>query len=163
MEQDELMKNLVDYLKKMSTIIVRSEFKYNSFEDFVLKNGVPFKERTPDKIRMRQVGDCFANATRLTQNRKYKYCEGYCAVSNIPVPVLHAWVIDNQHRVVDNTLRLSDNVVVVYYGVVFSGLYFATTISQRKYFGLIDNMEMKYPLITGEHSDFKDKEFYKES
>ena len=162
MNTDTLMENLLEYLKKMSTVIVRNEFKYNNFEDFVFKNGVPFKEMSSDKVRMGQQGNCFMNAARLSQNRKYTYCEGYCAVSDVPIPILHAWVIDEQHKVVENTLRISNNAIAVYYGVVFSGLYLATTISQRRYFGLIDNMEMKYPLITGEHTDFKDEKFYEE-
>lgn len=138
-----LANDLVQYLK--------SESEMSRKMRFVFRNGKLFTEFSPLKVPRGPAKECFANATRLAENLNLRYCEGYVAMSDIPIPIFHAWVIKG-NKVVESTLIKRENVEYAYYGVVFSLKYLCETILKRGMFGLIDNMEMGFPLLRGVHT-----------
>ena len=104
------------------------EYHYRNKEALLLKHGRFFKatrtrpEAVPlGKLRDGQ-GQCFTNAfwQVITDSKTWRYAEGY-AISGrgILVPVHHAWLLDEQGRVVDPTWEPPG---VAYFGVMFAYL-----------------------------------------
>lgn len=52
----------------------------------------------PDDISRGKLGECFDTCIMIaTENRKYKYVEGYASPPGTKVPILHAWLTDGEH------------------------------------------------------------------
>lgn len=142
-----------DYLEKMSEMCnarINSKFKYSCFESFVLANGSEFGI-SGEKIKRGKKKACFCNAYHLADNGgKFTYVEGYASTKGLPFPVLHAWCLTEDGKVVDPTWKDGEE----YFGVSFDLNYVRKIILRRKKFGVIDNYEMHFPLLSGEHEDF---------
>lgn len=121
------MSQLKDYLEKLSEFIRNSKMKtkdyyYQSFEEFVLKNGQEFKSQKlteeERKIVMGiidrnfldcKVKECYKNAQLLAieSDGKIQYVEGF-AFGVIPIP--HAWNLING-KVIDLTWCNDGNLI----------------------------------------------------
>jgi hypothetical protein len=136
----EQMTNLVRGLKRAN------DWKYQCIEEFVLKNGKVFSVNGT-KVKRGRTKECFKNAFCLAEyNPDLSYVEGYATFFNLGFPVLHAWCVDKQGNVYDPTWKkLGDE----YFGVVFELSFVRETIFARKKFGVIDNREMNFPLLSG--------------
>lgn len=141
-----------DFLEGVKRLIEsnpkKNGWKYSCIEDFVLRNGQSFSKSLL-KIKRGRMKACFRNAFRLADNssNEFLYVEGY-ATSMIDFPVLHAWCLDKDGKVVDPTWKDGKE----YFGVPFNLDYVRRTIFKRKRFGVIDNFEMGFPLISGSDS-----------
>jgi len=124
------------------------EFRYRSIEDFVLKCGRDMGARSPLScgIPRGTPKQCFCNAYRHVIAGKLEYCEGF-ATSGI-MPVLHAWLIDLDGNVIDPTWEDG----VEYYGVQFDTEFVVRTVLARGCYGVIDNWELKWPLLRGDET-----------
>jgi hypothetical protein len=116
---------------------------------FVLRNGEGFVGAArPKGLRLRQQKQCFMNAARLsTEVPGLTYYEGYIASDRLPIPILHAWCVDDETRtVVDVTLREpEDN---AYIGVGFAREELARELLQFECYGLLDTgLTANVPLI----------------
>lgn len=153
MNNDELR----TYLEMMAKIVPNQDkngFKHASVAHFLLSEAI-FCNPIPrdSSIIQGEMKMCFRNAYNLAAaNSSYVYVEGY-AVSMIPT--LHAWCIDENKNVIDPTW--TDG--TAYFGVPFSLKYVNSVILSRQIWGVIDNWNDRFPLITGEHTDFKDRRF----
>ena len=147
-----------EYLEKMIEMIKNirknNEFPYSCFEEFVLKNGKQFKNHQDQHIRYGRMKECYRNAYRFAEAKSLIYVEGYATFSGIGLPVLHAWCADKEGNVYDPTWKKGDE----YYGVPFDMSFVRKTILRTKKFGVIDNWEMGFPLLTGKAKDFLHKE-----
>lgn len=86
-------------------------YAYVCMEDFVLKEGEIFMEFSPhqpklgqkNRYRPRMPRQCFANAYKaaLASKGRLRYVEGYAYGGFLPV--LHAWNIDPDGKIVDTT------------------------------------------------------------
>ena len=124
-------------------------------EDFVLRFGRAFTpQRLPDKYPLGTPKNCYSDATALVAASKGEliYCEGYaCGV----IPVMHAWAVDREGRVVDptwaacehNTGKLPGS---AYFGVPFVWAFVAETMVRSEHFGVIDNWWERHPLLQPE-------------
>jgi hypothetical protein len=130
------------------------ELPYSCFEEFVLENGKKFKNHKEIKVERGKKGECFKNAFHLADNKGLIYVEGVVTISGSPLPGLHAWCVDKEGNVYDPTLEEADE----YYGVPFDLMYVEKTILREKTYGVIDNYEMGFPLLRGEHKNFLNKE-----
>lgn len=84
---------------------------------------------------------CFQNAANLViGNPKYRYVEG---MAMGVIPTMHAWVIDAQDRVIDNTWMNG----VDYFGVVIPFDYLLHALVSRGYYGVIDNWQQEWPVL----------------
>ena len=139
-----------DYLEQMVSIrktMYRHDYPYSCFEEFVLKNGVEFYNVSDrKKIKLGKAKECFKNAFDLANTRVgLHYVEGFASTKALGLPFLHAWCVNKEGVVYDPTWPDGEN----YFGVIFSMEYVMKTIVRRKSYGVIDNMECGFPLLTG--------------
>lgn len=154
------MEELKKYLESMNgfyaNVIKTKDRQYSSMYDFVLKNGVECKPQVfpyqKFECAPRTKRECFRNAWILAEWFDLIYVEGY---ANSIIPVIHAWCVDEELNVYDPTW--DDPEKASYFGVLFSNRYVGNTIFERCKYGVLDNFEMRYPLLTGIHNDFKYK------
>lgn len=123
---------------------------------FVLKNGRVWREiaaKIPQDVEIGRKGECFRNAANLAlgwYRNEYIYCEGY-AISVIPMP--HAWCVDLQGNVIDNTWNNGAAKGSEYYGIAIKAMYLQERLLAQKHFGLIDAWEARWPML---HDDPKE-------
>jgi hypothetical protein len=143
------MSSVQDYLRTVSVFLQKSsrspEFKYSSIEEFVLKHGKIMGTRSKESNNYPKgtPKECFRNAYLLAVEYDLIYCEGYAAGV---IPVHHAWCFD-KGKVIDTTWEDGEE----YIGVFFSTKYVSRILLERNSYGVIDNWEMKWPLLRGEH------------
>jgi hypothetical protein len=129
-----------------------SAYPYASQADFILKHGRAFEWRTlPHGVRTGVPRQCFRKAVRLALRKPgfYTYVEGYAINTWVSGhPVAHAWCVDPEHFVVDTTWEEDAD----YFGVPFRVEYVRRMAGARRDYGLIDNEEMGFPLLTGAHA-----------
>lgn len=127
------------------------QWPYVNIDDFVLRNGRAFKpgRRLWKGMEWGEEKQCFANATHaMLRFPKLTYCEGYALGI---IPVLHAWLVTPRGIVVDPTWRKAGT---EYFGVPFNKQFVMRTLRSRGYYGVLDNMEEGFPLLTGKATDF---------
>ena len=124
---------------------------YTSEADFILKNGRSFEYAAlPRGVRMGRPRECFRNAATLALRKPdiYMYVEGYAVNRWMAMhTVAHAWCIGSDNFVVDPTWDEGTE----YFGVPFRHDYLSRVLKARRDYGLIDNPEMDFPLVTGAH------------
>jgi hypothetical protein len=148
----DLLAYLESMVKMRKMHKVSDKLMYCCIEEFVLKNGKPMKadKPFPDHLRKGVVKECFKNAAELALETGWTYCEGY-ALGTI-IPVIHAWVIDDEGNVIDPTWEPNGIECREYYGVEIPTDFLLKTILRREKYGVIDNMEENYPLLTGKET-----------
>jgi len=122
---------------------------YVCMEQYVLDNGgyMPWREQPAD-LPPGEPKDCFANAADLALvDSDLTYCEGYAYAKGL-IPVLHAWCVDVEGFVIDNTPVWSNG--GSYFGVMFHTDDLLDKIMRTKYYGMIDNWQEHWPLLRGE-------------
>jgi hypothetical protein len=139
--------NVRSYLEQMTMAIKglrKNDLKYSCMEEFILKNGLLFAESV--KVKKGRMKECFRNAYLLADsNDKMIYVEGYAVSNACILPLYHAWCVDSTGKVYDPTWKDG----LEYYGVPFDLNFVRRTILDRKYYGVIDNWENHWPLLTG--------------
>lgn len=146
----ECKSGIKNFLKQMTGLVRsinrKNGWKYSCIEEFVLKNGKAFSGF--EKVKRGRQKECFKNAFYLADyNPDLQYVEGYATFSNIGLPVLHAWCVKDG-KVYDPTWKNGNE----YFGVVFDLSYVRKTILARKRFGVIDNFEHQFPLLSGKET-----------
>lgn len=130
------MSNLVRHLTIEAEYIGRFNrhydgHRYQSLAACVLTHGRTFSEiiEPPWRGQMKQ---CFNNAFTLADQRPdLRYCEGY-AYSTL-IPVLHAWCIDAEDRVLDPTWTDGAE----YHGIAFDTEWVRRHLLRTKYWGVL--------------------------
>ena len=141
------MKDLKGFINMSASFMERNRPKgaaYSSIFDFVSKNGREYKAKAAATMTRNR---CFENAYKLAKARGWIYVEGYARPA-AGLPVLHAWVVDPETgEALDPTWTHAEN--AEYFGCAFPIWYVERIIFERKYYGVIDAMEIGYPLLTG--------------
>lgn len=116
---------------------------------FIEKHGYEFELETyPDCWERGYLGDCFMNAFRIAETFDLYYVEGYAvAKSSFGIPLMHAWVALKDLTCYDPTWKDG----ITYYGVPLDLNYVREVMLKSKVYGVIDNMELGFPLIRGKH------------
>lgn len=121
MSQNEIKSYLQNVTKLMRKELPSTDLltpkRCFSVEEFVLTYGMPFKKTVPTLAGA--MGDCYKNATKLAQEKNWRYVEGYAITEGLPIPLLYAWCLDENGNVSDPTW--ADG--VTYYGIIFSMSY----------------------------------------
>ena len=150
---EELIEYLIQEAKLISQRTGMARWSYACLSDLVSREGAAFPwAPKPENIAWGTVGECYRNAYHLaTENQDYTYVEGYALGI---IPVTHAWVVDPDGTVIDNTWRedLVEGEDRAYLGIPLKLSYVTKVIAEREKFGVLDCWELEWPLMTGEHS-----------
>jgi hypothetical protein len=140
-DTSDYLKMMVDFRKK-NNMNTPKGYKYASMDEYILAKGKAMGDRSPEsnKYKKGTMKLCFQNAYNLAQSKGFKYCEGYATSI---IPILHAWCLDDQNRVIDVTWPDGRD----YYGIVFPLSYVSKTILAKGTYGVIENMQQNYPLL----------------
>jgi hypothetical protein len=147
------MNSIKEYLEMMINVQQKSfnqteEFKYCSYEHFVLENGTDFGRgsEAPEDLKYGKMKQCFANSFGLAMDDPTKiYCEGWAL--NI-IPVHHAWCLDvDTGDVVDPTW--GDQHECFYYGVPFKTNFVREHALKTGIYGIFYNPKSDLGLIKG--------------
>jgi hypothetical protein len=140
-----------EWISQISDLISNArsnKWSYSSIEDFVLKNGKQY-DYAVSGVRKGKMKECFMNAYHLVQrDPSLTYVEGYAKTKNLPIAVLHAWAVDKDGNVHDPTWEDGSS----YFGVSFSRDFVEETIVSKGTYGVIDNYEQGFPLLSGKSS-----------
>lgn len=125
----------------------------NLYFRFLLNHGEAFTYQSkPVRYRWGQMKQCFRNAAVLAITYpELTYVEGY-ASSVIPMP--HAWVIDANGLVIDNTWRTLHTEKPDYFGVRFATAYLRRRLLGQGVYGLLDAPHSE-DLLLGKDNDWK--------
>ena len=147
----EIDEGIREYLEATAAMEQRQSIEgrhYHGYHELVLKEGFAF-ELAPFPADMvgGLLGHCFSNAFNLSmRNPELAYCEGF-AVSMIPV--LHAWCVTLDGRVVDPTWTPSNEVEgLAYFGVPLADDYVRRVALTTKKFGVLDRWEEGFPILS---------------
>lgn len=111
---------------------------------FLLKLGRDWvAQPLPDDVPPGPIRQCYENAGALALERpELTYVEGYAYPPGL-IPVHHAWCVDRQGRVIDNTLASAAH--SEYFGVPVSRDHLYETVGQRKHWGiLVEHMTARH-------------------
>jgi len=146
--------DIANYLRIMDTqkrTMMNACFKQKGMrtqEGCVLEFGRPMVLKPNSRHKRGPMRQCFMNAVKMaTSGRLVTYCEGYAMGV---MPVLHAWCVDQEGRVIDPTWSMPD---AVYYGVPFKTEYVLRRVTEAQcYVSMFDDWVNDWPLLTGAHS-----------
>jgi hypothetical protein len=143
------IKTVLDALAEQYAAAVRETPGYDSnfnWFSLVATFGQEFTPAPkPKGIRWGKAEECFWNAYRLMiAHDGLIYCEGAAISSTSPVsdyPVHHAWVVDVQGNVTDNTWREPG---IGYYGIPFRATYVVEQLEDREMSGILEDNELLF-------------------
>lgn len=129
---EQLLRQYEEMAKQMPVVGI--------LERFVLKNGKGFTgSKLPEGVERGTPKECFANAFNLAlTNSDYQYVEGFAGHRNLPLPIHHAWVIDGDGNVIDNTWEGPET--ATYWGIPLDfDFVYETVVEKHGYYGLFAN------------------------
>lgn len=90
-----------------------------SAEAFVLQHGEEFEDpHLPDHLEEMEPNMCFMNCFELAGTRDdLVYCEGWVIQDGFPLPIHHAWCIDEDGRAVEPTIVIAEFKTLSYFGI----------------------------------------------
>lgn len=133
--------DILHYLDAVITMAKRSNprpNRYTCVEHLVRELGRPMevlpRARWPRWVPRGVKQECFRNASLLALSENgLTYCEGYAC--DLFIPVLHAWVIDAEGRVIDNTWKQTGQ--QGYWGVAVKTGFLRDQLLRQEKYGLL--------------------------
>lgn len=119
----------------------KKNLAYSSTEDMVLKEGRNFNPAPkPDNIKQGEPKQCYKNASDLAlKDSNLTYVEGYALMSSdIDLPIAHAWVVDSEGNVIDNTWKDEGR---SYLGIPLKTKFLTEQLIESGVYGLISGSE----------------------
>ena len=84
------------------------------------------------------MGECYQNAWYLAEERGWEYVEGYATTTELGIPLMHAWCINEDGDVVDPTWSDGEN----YVGVVIPTEIARDVMAQTEHYSVLGNLWM---------------------
>ena len=93
-------------------------------------------QKKPRKYPFGEIKQCYRNAFWLARdNADLTYCEGIAFMGIIPVA--HAWCVDADNNVVDNTWREKDVTSLAFFGIRYDTQTLVIETIKRKTYGML--------------------------
>jgi predicted ABC-type ATPase len=123
-------KFLTDFVDKVSNM------QENSIYGVVKRHGKFYTPKElPKKYKLGKPKLCYMNAYYLASaHDELQYVEGLAIPDFADIPIEHAWCVDKNGNVVDNTWKPAGN---VYYGVPFEDEFISSVLVETGMFGVI--------------------------
>lgn len=139
-ETTEIDGDIATYLQFVSNVSrsqQRAGWRYSSYEGLVLDLGQTFESAKWDYPEQ-ELGACYENSVLALLelgNEHLFYCEGWACSPKLPLPIQHAWLVDDQGHAYDPTWETGGT----YYGVPVKLSYVKRTILDTGYYGILVN------------------------
>ena len=136
------MNDLEIYLKAMAGMFER--MNRPSIEAVVLKHGEEFKSPArprPKGIRKRTNKLCFMNSYHLAESRNMTYVEGFAISKGVPIPLHHAWVVDQSGEVIETTWRDPGD---FYFGIALDLSFIHHVMFETRMYGVLDTNSLTF-------------------
>ncbi len=136
------MNPLLEYLQQMAQL----PEPYCPLERFIMAHGADhIAQRKPKAFRRGKPKYCFRNAAHLAlEHDELRYVEGFGLRTDL-FPILHAWCIDPDDRVIDITW--TDPETCYYRGVVIARGILTRELVRLRHYGLLDGMKPNFDLM----------------
>lgn len=146
----DFLRQCVDARRLLSVAAPPQLNGYVGLDDFVLQHGRYWTPAPkPRRIPFGPLKNCYQNASEASLRHRLIYCEGYACG---PIPVLHAWCVDDRGRVVDPTWRKRGT---EYFGIAFDRKYVLRALLTNGHYGLIDAWAQRWPLLRDDPQEWK--------
>lgn len=130
-----LQEQLKDYLNNISLMRSQrreSDWKFSCYEEMYLQHGVFMEARVVPEELKGFPSHCYHNCQQIIRKKKYKgltYVEGYAIAHDVPFPVNHAWLMDEDEFVIDPTWERPG---LVYFGVPLNNSWVKSFLKSRR-------------------------------
>lgn len=130
------MSEMLTYLQVMKNMTAKMKAK--CIETIVLEHGrtfIPSPCPRPKGIRRGKMKMCFMNSYHLAVEMNWTYVEGFAIASDIPIPLHHAWVVDQEGNVIETTWEDS---AAEYYGIPLEFNFMERVMLETRRYGVLD-------------------------
>lgn len=133
---------LLDYLRQRADLMasMQNQFKgkYKSDEALLLDCGIVFEKSVKPSPIKGKPKLCYKNcADAILSRSDLHYCEGYGIDEDLPIPVYHAWLVNDKCEVIDPTWLKKRK--AIYLGVVFNKKYVLKMLTEIREYSIIEN------------------------
>ena len=133
---------LLEYLRQradlMSSMQTRFPGKYKSDEALLLDYGIVFEKLIKPSPIKGEPKLCYKNCVDAILSRSdLHYCEGYGIDKDLPIPLYHAWLVNDKGEVIDPTWLKKRK--TIYLGVVFNKEFVLKTLNEIQQYSIIEN------------------------
>ena len=135
-------KAVMDYLTQVNGFAgghgALKGLKIISGEGAVLRYGRSFKPQAlPKGYKMQESKQCFMNAFKLAQTHPdLTYVEGFATPDFAPIPMQHAWCVDDDGNVFDNTWKTPGS---AYVGIPMTDDFVNERVLKTGVYGVLDH------------------------
>ncbi|MCG5062215.1 MAG: hypothetical protein KA714_30675 [Limnoraphis sp. WC205] len=134
---EQLLSHLKQNADNINSLYSRFPGKYKSNEALILDYGIAFENKSELSI-LGEPKACYQNCYEIMLNRPdLYYCEGYAIDDNLPLAVLHAWLVNDKGEVIEPTWL--DERKAVYFGVVFNKDFVINMSTETKSYSILEN------------------------
>ncbi|MBD2629653.1 hypothetical protein [Trichormus variabilis] len=114
------------------------DFLYKSVDSLVLAYGQPFTKQIKSPFKG-EPKSCFKNCYQaLYDFSKLNYCEGF-AISNLGIPIIHAWLVNDNLEVIDPTWTGDRFQNCAYFGIVFTEDFVLEMTEKTEKYGILES------------------------
>lgn len=133
---------LITTLQQKSELFTKinknSDILYKGVDNLVLAYGQPFIKQIKSPFQG-EPKSCFKNCYQaLYDFPKLSYCEGF-AISNLGIPIIHAWLVNDNLEVIDPTWIGERFQNSAYFGIVFTEDFVLEIVNKTRSYGILDS------------------------